>query len=82
MLIGAQNRRVGTVQRGMISWFGIRGIGSLYYLMYAVNKGLPEALATQLIALTISVIAVSVIVHGVSVTPLMTWYHSRPKQRK
>ena len=82
VLIGARSRKVGPVQRGMISWFGIRGIGSLYYLMYAVNKGLPEALATQLTALTISVIAVSVIVHGVSVTPLMTWYHSRPKQRK
>ena len=27
-------------QRGLIGWFGIRGIGSLYYLMYAMNHGL------------------------------------------
>jgi NhaP-type Na+/H+ or K+/H+ antiporter len=29
-----------TTQRGLVSWFGIRGIGSVYYLMYAVNHGL------------------------------------------
>ena len=27
-------------QRGLIGWFGIRGIGSLYYLTYAMNHGL------------------------------------------
>ena len=80
VLVGARSRKVGTIQRGMICWFGIRGIGSLYYLMYAVNKGLPEELATRLIPLTFSVIAVSVIVHGISVTPLMTWYHGRQKR--
>jgi len=82
VLVGARSRKVGTIQRGMICWFGIRGIGSLYYLMYAVNKGLPEELATRLISLTCCVIAVSVIVHGISVTPLMTWYHGRQKQRR
>jgi NhaP-type Na+/H+ or K+/H+ antiporter len=27
-------------QRWLIGWFGIRGVGSLYYLMYAVNQGI------------------------------------------
>jgi NhaP-type Na+/H+ or K+/H+ antiporter len=45
--------------------------------MYAVNHGLPEDLSLRLISLTLSVIAFSVIVHGISVTPLMKWYHSR-----
>ena len=82
VLLGAPGRKVGSIQRGLICWFGIRGIGSLYYLMYAVNHGLPEDLALRLISLTICVIAVSVIVHGVSVTPLMKWYHSRGRSRQ
>ena len=81
VLVGARGRKVGAIQRGMICWFGIRGIGSLYYLMYAVNQGLPEEVTTRLISLTFCVIAVSVIVHGISVTPLMMWYHGRQKQR-
>lgn len=76
-LLGCQ---VGKAQRILISWFGIRGIGSLYYLMYAINRGVPQEIASQLIALTLSVIAVSVIVHGVSVTPLMNWYETRAKK--
>ena len=26
----------------MAGWFGVRGIGSLYYLMYAIQHGLPQ----------------------------------------
>ena len=37
--------------RGMVGWFGVRGIGSLYYLMYAIQHGLPEPLAVELIQL-------------------------------
>ena len=63
-------------QRAMISWFGIRGIGSLYYLFFAIGCGLPDDTAHELTALTLSTVAVSVVVHGVSVTPLMKWYQS------
>ena len=75
-------------QRGLIAWFGIRGIGSLYYLMFAVNHGLPRELADQLTALTLSVVVTSIVVHGISVTPLMSAYErarerraSRPSRR-
>ena len=81
VLLGMRTRKVGPIQRGLICWFGIRGIGSLYYLMYAVNHGLPENLAAHLISLTLTVIAFSVVVHGVSVTPLMKWYHRRDPHR-
>lgn len=63
-------------QRAMMSWFGIRGIGSLYYLFHAIGHGLPDDTAHELTALTLSTVAVSVVVHGVSVTPLMKWYQS------
>jgi len=76
-LIGA---RVSRDQRLLISWFGIRGIGSIYYLMFAINHGLSRALAEQIIALTLSAVAVSIVVHGVSVTPLMAFYVRRKRR--
>ena len=61
----------------LVSWFGIRGIGSLYYLMYAIGQGLAPELARPLTALTLSTVAASVVVHGISVTPLMQRYGAR-----
>lgn len=60
--------------RDMISWFGVRGIGSLYYLMYAINHGLPEPLALELLSITLIVVTLSILLHGVSVGPLMLRY--------
>ncbi len=68
-------------QRFMISWFGIRGVGSLYYLMYAINHGLPVALAKELIAITLTTIAASILLHGISVTPMMGLYAKRKTRR-
>jgi NhaP-type Na+/H+ or K+/H+ antiporter len=62
------------VQRRLIAWFGIRGIGSLYYLGYAVTHGLDPTVARALVALTLSAIVASIVVHGISVTPLMKRY--------
>ena len=61
-------------QRALCAWFGIRGIGSLYYLAYATNHGLEPALASLMTGVTLTVVAASIIVHGVSVTPLMDRY--------
>jgi sodium/hydrogen antiporter len=69
--------RISMPQRRLIGWFGIRGIGSIYYLAYAVNHGLNADLAQTLSALTLLVIAVSVVVHGISVTPLMKRYQAQ-----
>ena len=60
-------------QRRLMSWFGIRGIGSFYYLAFALEHGAP-ADVTPLISLTLTVITASVVIHGVSATPLMSWY--------
>jgi NhaP-type Na+/H+ or K+/H+ antiporter len=62
------------LQRAFIAWFGIRGIGSIYYLMYAITHGVSEETARLLTGLTLAVVASSVVVHGVSVTPLMRRY--------
>jgi NhaP-type Na+/H+ or K+/H+ antiporter len=58
-------------QRCLMGWFGIRGIGSLYYLSYALNHGLDAA--SPIIGITLSVVALSVMVHGLT-SPLLDWY--------
>jgi sodium/hydrogen antiporter len=65
--------------RGMASWFGVRGIGSLYYLMYAIQHGLPESLALQFIHFTLVVVTLSILLHGISVKPLtrIFWRNKR-----
>ncbi len=75
--VGLAGSRTSRSQRRLIGWFGIRGIGSLYYLMYAVNHGLSDGLAQTLVSLTLAVLVSSIVVHGISVTPLMTRYRSR-----
>jgi NhaP-type Na+/H+ or K+/H+ antiporter len=75
--LGLLGAPVSRDQRILISWFGIRGIGSIYYLMYAINHGLPDSLAEEIIALTLTTVAVSIVVHGISVTPLMNLYTRR-----
>jgi len=66
--------------RGMIGWFGVRGIGSLYYLMFAIEHGLPQPLALELIHLTLIVVSLSILVCGISVKPLMLRYWQARKQ--
>jgi NhaP-type Na+/H+ or K+/H+ antiporter len=49
--------------------------------MYAINHGLPRGLAEEIVALTLTVVAVSIVVHGISVTPLMSLYAQRKVRR-
>lgn len=71
VLVGLAGTRSTWRMRGMVGWFGVRGIGSLYYLMYAIQNGLPEPLAVELIQLTLIAVTLSIFVHGTSVKPLM-----------
>lgn len=68
-------------QKRLIGWFGIRGVGSMYYLAYAGTHGLESGLAEQLFSLVITTVAASVVLHGTSVTPLMRWYQKRRQER-
>ncbi|GGC05123.1 sodium:proton antiporter [Pseudoduganella buxea] len=71
VLVALKGSHTSPRMRVIAAWFGVRGIGSLYYLMYAINHGLPPALAQDLINLTLAVIVLSIVVHGTSVTPLL-----------
>ena len=73
--------RLEPMQRWLIGWFGVRGIGSIYYLMFAISHDLPDDVARTLIAVTLTMVATSIAVHGVTVTPLMNAYGRRFKTR-
>lgn len=70
------------LQRLMIGWFGIRGIGSLYYLAHAQGSASPSAIAEDLVGITLSTVALSVLVHGTSATPLLNLYERQKQRRK
>lgn len=57
--------------RTITGWFGVRGIGSIFYLVYAIEAGLPGPLITQLTSIALGVIMLSIVVHGLSVKPMM-----------
>lgn len=59
----------------LVGWFGVRGIGSMYYLMFAIVFGLTEDLAVEFIHITLVVIVLSIIIHGLTVKPMMSkWW--------
>jgi sodium/hydrogen antiporter len=70
----SSRRKMDVRTRLLFGWFGIRGVGSLYYLAYAFGKGLKGELGEQIAWITYTTIVVSVIIHGISSTPLMNWY--------
>lgn len=61
----------------LISWFGIRGIGSLYYLELTLEHGVPAPVAATLIGVTVCTIVMSILLHGLSATPLMLRHMKR-----
>ncbi len=72
-------------QRLLISWFGIRGIGSLYYLVFSLQYVAPVRLGNSLLSdrfvpLVLTVLAVSIMAHGMTSTPLMQWYRRRRRR--
>lgn len=69
--LGLMGGKTGPRERLAISYFGIRGIGSLYYVGYALTHGNFDAEAHQLWALIALVVALSIVVHGATTAPLM-----------
>lgn len=64
-------------QRLLVGWFGIRGIGSLFYLAFAMEHGISGTLAHELLATTLVCVALSILLHGISATPLMRAHEAR-----
>ena len=60
-------------ERAAISFFGIRGVGSFYYLAYAYNAAEFGAEAEFLFAVVGFVVLVSILLHGITSAPTMRY---------
>ncbi len=63
-------------QRRLAAWFGIRGIGSVYYLSYAMTHGVTTSEMRVVADAVLVTIAASVLLHGSSATPIMELYRN------
>lgn len=69
-LIGMIGLQMDWSEKLTLAFFGIRGAGSIYYIAYALNHAaFPDA--ERLWAIVGLVIVMSVLIHGLSVTPIM-----------
>lgn len=67
-------------EKGVIAFFGIRGIGSLYYVSYALSHA--EFEQADLLWATVGlVVVISVVMHGISATPVMNHLDRRERAR-
>jgi NhaP-type Na+/H+ or K+/H+ antiporter len=63
--------RVTPGERVFIGWFGVRGIGSLYYVAVALGSGIMSAEEAKTVFWTVAAcIVASIVVHGVTASPL------------
>ena len=69
--LGLLGGKTGPRERIALSFFGIRGIGSLYYLAYALGKGQFTEQAEWLWSFVGLVVALSIVIHGATTSPLM-----------
>ena len=69
--VGLMGSGVSKRMRVMTGWFGVRGIGSIFYLVFAIRAGLPPNLARELTGIALGVVMLSILVHGFSVKPLI-----------
>ena len=68
-LIGMEHSRR---ERALLAFLGIRGIGSFYYVAYGINHG-DLGPSERLWGLTGLVVILSILIHGITATPLMGW---------
>lgn len=69
-LIGMIGLKASWSERLTLAFFGIRGVGSFYYLAYGLNHA-PIAGAERLWAIVGLIVLASVLLHGLTVTPVM-----------
>lgn len=69
-LIALTPGKTGPRERGVIAFFGVRGVGSLFYIAYGLQNGdFPDG--DRLWAIVSAVILGSILVHGMAATPTM-----------
>jgi NhaP-type Na+/H+ or K+/H+ antiporter len=68
--IGLTPGKTGPRERAVIAFFGVRGVGSLFYVAYALQEGdFPGG--DRLWAIVALVVVGSIVIHGIAATPAM-----------
>ena len=71
VLVAFLGSRLDRGERAFLGWFGVRGIGSLYYVSAALSYGVLQTDDENRVFWTVAVvILVSITVHGITGTPL------------
>jgi NhaP-type Na+/H+ or K+/H+ antiporter len=74
--IGLTPGRTGPRERAVIAFFGVRGVGSLFYVAYALEHGdFPGG--ERLWAVVCLVVVGSILIHGIAATPVMAALDAR-----
>ncbi len=68
--LGMLGTGTGPRERAVIAFFGVRGIGSLFYISWALENG-DFAQADRLWSVVALTVGISVVLHGVTATPAM-----------
>lgn len=68
--LGLLRGRAGSRERFVIAFFGVRGVGSLFYIAYALQEG-QFADAAAIWRIVGLVVIGSIVVHGLSASPIM-----------
>ena len=64
-------------RRWLMGWLGVRGVGTLNYLIYALYHGAEGDEAQWLAQVAVTAVVFSVVLHGATAQPLMTWRRRR-----
>lgn len=78
--LGLVGVRINPHERRAISFFGIRGVGSIYYLAFALGRTKFEH-SDELWAIVVFTIVASIVIHGVTATPVMERLDRRRERR-
>lgn len=70
------------MRRLMIGWLGIRGIGSLNYIAFAWVHGMSGENAQSMVDMALTLVVASIVLHGITVTPLLNWRTARQAARQ
>jgi NhaP-type Na+/H+ or K+/H+ antiporter len=78
--LGLVGARLSKRDRWAIAFFGVRGIGSLYYLAFAMNLAHFRD-ARELWAVVCAVVLLSILVHGLTASGVMGWLDRSRRRR-
>ncbi|HSN35190.1 MAG TPA: cation:proton antiporter, partial [Arthrobacter sp.] len=77
--LGMLGGKTGPHERTVIAVFGVRGIGTLFYVAFALQEGSFAVEDERIWAIAGLVVAGSILLHGIGATPVMSYLD---KQRR